>query len=268
MSNISKKTISEIDWSFDSYSQDYYSGRVDIHLLMTNPALRYASFVSFKYKATSSGGWVNATLANEQSEPDLNYIPLSPRKRRVTIGWDAATDLRIMKAHENVEIQFQFNDREDRSGEDTQIRTFVLSKVDFTVQDKPRIYSPLPNDPYFEFEFRAPKAIRPCRMHFILEVDVSPNFDSNALLQYSSAETQEGWTYGGYAFPESGIEGNVKQLVKHINAELANLSEDIIYYYRVTPIVNQFLPVISNPIEGQVLIGTSLTIEGTVDIYD
>lgn len=50
-------------------------------------------------------------------------------------------------------------------------------------------------------------------------------------------------------------------------AELSQLSIGD-YYYRITPKVDQFYAVITNPTDGQVFIGTLVDISGNVVIVD
>jgi len=265
------KTTSELNFGLSGYTQDVLSGAVELTFEILNPYIGFASLSSFKYKAQGSGEWLNATLMSEQ-KVDVDNIQLTTRNRMVVIRWDAAQDLRIMQAFTDVEIAIELNDRAQQSGTPSELKEFSLSSVDLRSQAEIKMVRPKANDPYMEFVFTVPVPPRQAKINFLIEVDITESFDSSFYLSFHSYLDQTGWSIDGASFPAPGVDGigmaTGDRMVSFTHNDLSNLSSGTQYYYRVVPILDQFLPFVDNISDGQVIIGTLVDISGTVEVYD
>lgn len=258
-----KKTSSELWASFAGAERRYTAGTIVVHFALTNPYYRQASLHSLKFR-NEAGEWLNARLADTQEEPDLGAIPLSGKKRLVPVVWSAADDFRIMQAFPGVELSAIFADRPLGAGALTEEIRFTVD-VDFTVPEIQKVIQPRGNDPYLQFEFLSPRAVRPCWMHFRLSVDTAESFDSPALLEFDSSLDTAGWQADGGVFPEQGVDGQTEARITFSNAALQSLPAGD-YFYRILPVVNQFYPQIDTPADGQVYIGDQVFISGTIQV--
>jgi hypothetical protein len=96
-------------------------------------------------------------------------------------------------------------------------------------------------------------------------VDTVETFDSQNLLAFDTLEDRTGWTVDGQVFPENGVDGNQENKIRLSRSELQNLSPGD-YYFRIIPRVDQFWAQIDVPAEGQVYVGTTVDVSGTVII--
>ncbi len=264
------KTQSEILWSFDNHEIIYKEGVVELSFIMKNPRGYKASLASFQFYNDYASEWVPASLDAVQYV-SLGGFPLSGKFEKVIIRWDCASDLRIMKAFQNVRFAVAFNDREELVGTETELREYTIPEVDFTIQDEPRVIRPHSNDPYLIFEFLNPKSIRDALLHFKLEVDTVDTFDSQNLVSFSSFDDQTGWQYvlnGAWtALPSEGLSGLQFWKFKFEDASLTALTGGD-YYFRITPVLSQIQVHISSIADGQVFQTTTIPVNGSVVILD
>ncbi len=258
------KTKSEILWSFDSASVIYSEGVVELHFLMKNPVGMSASLAVFQFQKDST--WYDATLMGAQYE-DVTDFPLTAKWREVIIRWDGASDLRLVQSWLSVPFRVAFNDRALGAGMETEVREHIMTEVDFTIQGEANVISPRSNDPYLNFNFITPLAVRPSRLHFLLEVDTVDTFDSGDYLVFNSRDDQTGWGFSGGAFPSEGVDGQLSNRVTFVDASLGAMTQTNIFY-RITPIVDQVLVSFDSPTEGQVFVSTSIPVSGSVVVLD
>ena len=263
-----KKTSTELDWVFVGSEPLLTAGLIALKFQLTNPYFIQASLGDAKWKSPSTGEYMPCSLALAQIE-NPNSLPVKASARGVTIYWNAAADLRIMQAFPAVTMVFSFWDRPNQMGAKTAIQE-VTVPVDFTLSALGRAVKtvrPVVHDPYFTFQFINPTTIRPARMHFRLEVAPTEDFTGSGLKVFETSIDRTGWAADGVQFPEEGIDGLNQSRIGLTHAELTGLTIGD-WYYRVTPIVNQFQSIIINPANGQVFLDTVIDVSGTISYWD
>jgi len=257
----------EIQFNYESFTQNYSDGTIDIVIKAKNPFFNACSVGEFKFKSQSTDEWLPCTAYGTQEE-DLTEMPLTGAYRLITIRWDAGTDLRIMQAWTNVEMSLTLYDRPDSAGAETHAELFTVSSVDFTINDISSVVHPTSNDPFMEFEFYHPTTIRDGVVHFRIDVDTVETFDSANLESFDTDDSTTDWQEDDSAFPEIGTDGTSQSKIELSNSTLTNLPDDTTFYYQIVPKVDQFYAVVDSPSNNQVFIGTSVTISGTVEVLD
>lgn len=263
-----KKTSTELDWQFAGSEPLLTAGLIALKFQLTNPFYSGASIGDAKWNSPATGEYLPITLALSQVENPDN-LPSRSAPRIATIYWDAASDLRIMQAFPAVTLAVSFWDRPNQQGVKTAIQEFQVP-VDFTLSALGRavkMVRPVVHDPYFDFQFINPGTIRPARLHFRLEVAPNEEFTSPDVMVFDTSLDKTGWTADGAIFPEAGVDGLNQFRIGLNHGDLAGLTIGE-WYYRITPIVSQFMAVVSNPVDGQVFVDTVVDVSGTISYWD
>jgi len=263
-----KKTSTELDWVFVDSNPILLEGIIALRFRISNPYYMKASLGDAKWQSPATGEYLPCTLVANQLE-DLDNINLRAGARLVTVLWDAASDLRIMSAYPQITMVLNFWDRANQTGTKSALQSFPVP-VDFTLQALGKsvtIVRPITHDPYFGFSFISPTLIRPGRIHLVLEVDSQETFDTPDYQSFNTGIDRTGWSADGEAFPEEGVDGAAVHKILLADPGLSALELGN-WYFRVTPIVSQFRAEVLSPSSGQVFIGTTIEVSGSITYWD
>lgn len=233
MANV-KKTPSEIYHAIASVEQVTAIGIIKIKINIRNPFLQVGSLGVLQYKKDGDPTYSNCTLADDQ-DIDTDNIPLTGFDQQITLYWDAADDVGVAAAFDDVLIRVTFYDRASQVGMETGYQV-TTTDIDFTIGAIVKITKPKINDPYLNIEFYNPMTIRSSLVHFLFEIATDEDF-SNVVISFDSSESQAEWGYDGGAFPEAGIPGATEHKITLEDETLPAL-DDGDYYYRITPSVS------------------------------
>jgi len=251
------KTLSELDVKVFSISKKD-NGIIEIALDIVSYTQKNCTINQFQVKM-ADGNWYPCAY----NAADLINIELTNEVTRVILKWNALYDLGCMRMRDSVSIRFSFIDRipEEGVGRDTGFYYLNIKDVNFThllIEKLPPYF-----DPYLRFEFKMRAINHKCHSHYQIEIDTSPVFNSPDYRIFDSMNNPEYWLADNEAFPVYGVKNNIAHKIVFFNPALTSSSIGK-YYYRIVPIVFTNWVVIENPVDGLVLIGNNIDVNGYV----
>lgn len=194
-----------------------------------------ASFSHMEYSLDNGSTWATCnTTQVTQPIDDLGVIFVTQVLSRYEINWAFMGDLWYGSSY-NVKLRIVMNDQADDEGIDTSPSIRDIGAIGLVFEPVTGFIRPTEyeSDLYFVFDY--PGRSKETSVHFLLEVDTTPTFNSGDLKQYDSSIDQTGWLVNGEDMESYGAILPPDKIVRigYSNSELTALDADVIYYYRV-----------------------------------
>lgn len=223
--------------------------RVHIYCELANHYVEIGSFYTddpyelyyFEWSKNGGDDWYTGKLHATQPEPDLENIPFKNVKRNVIIAWDSIYDVHCLYGYTDMMIRLKFSDAPDLGGTLSAWFEYTISELYQAPNGNVIPVRPYSGDNDLSFKFKTIVSVKDCVCHFKIEVDTSPTFDSGNQVVKDSSTSQTGWTYDGGAFPSQGCPSaqteSAAKWVEFTHADLDALSNEVLYYWRITPTI-------------------------------
>lgn len=197
------KTQSEILFDIDSH--EVSGADVIINCMVANYYGNAGSIGLVQFSLDLGVNYQDCTLSSSQLESDLDSIPLGPRKRKVPILWEAASDIHVLEEFTNVKIKITFYDRTNQGGTQSEAVVYNADSIDLRPSESIILERPYPGEPELNFQHKTIVSVRSVNYHFQVQVAEASDTDfSNPVFTAKSETDQTGWTLDGSAFPSTG----------------------------------------------------------------
>lgn len=242
-----KKTPSEVDLSIQS--TEVSASIVKLNILARNPFFYPASLDSISYQVSGSSTWTTGSVS-PASSANTASITLNGKFKKVTIEFDAVSDLGVFVPYNDLSIRARFYDRANQAGALSSYASASLN-VDFRPSTSSiEFLRPYANEPYAVFEWKTPRSYANVRYHYLIEFDTVNTFNSANYNSVHSKNNQsefrmlERSTYNSSsyeAFNSNGIAASTSSLIHSYVQYLSTQSfEDGRWYYRVSQSLHSF----------------------------
>lgn len=261
-----QKTKTEISWRWDTTKAKSQEACIECLFLIKNPYDHQGQLNSLEYSLDNGATRMSATVlpASDDHGVGADAFDLNAKTKQISVWWFAGYDLRIMRTFNDVKLYAQF--KEVDTGDETEEREISLT-VDLRPSGHFSVITPRSNDRYFDLKFLAKETITPGSLHFTVEIDTVDTFDSEDLQVLSTRLNPLEWLCDGAAFPDEGVTSDQDHIIQYNAALLGDLTEGE-YHFRITADFDQFYPVITYPVNGQVFISETIDVVGHITVLD